>query len=372
MWPRTIPSSLLAEARDSNDEMHTTAHERRWFTKIVPFLLIPACSAGAGPDGLHGSVVSSGACEPENLTLPCKCGAANGSQTCLSGTWASCDCATSSSVTPGGGSGGAPAIDSSTLTFAGNLRTDITFNWQSTAKPVDDGSCPPGQYEGNLQGLYYSMLNPTPVPLPITNVDTPGAPSGFHFTLSPAQGGEITQAVQGEVDGLADALFPFKAQIQGQLNCSSGVFTGQMTNGTYSILVSGLLPQSFDGVMSARYDKPTHTFVDGQWDVRETSATPPGKLAPSQPRDLSRDGYGGSGQFAAALPTDLTDPNLKPCPSSLTCGAGLLGPNKLLCNNALGTPTCNTDADCAASFPGETVPCLKASLFSLCLRECKP
>ena len=173
------------------------------------------------------------------------------------------------------------------------------------------------------------------------------------------------------MDGLADALFPCKAQIPGEPNCQSGVFTGQMTDGTYSVLVSGLAQQTFEGPMSARYDKRTHTFVDGQWDVKETSASPPGKLAPSQPRDFTRDGYGGSGQFAAALPTILTDPGLTACPSSLTCTSGLLGPNKLLCNNALGTPTCNTDADCATSFPGENVPCLKASLFSLCLRECK-
>lgn len=243
--------------------------------------------------------------------------------------------------------------------------------WTGGVSAPVDGSCPPGEYEGNLQGIYYSNIA-AGLGVPITNVDAPGQPSSFHFMLSPAKGGELSQAVEGELDGTADDLFPFTAQIHGELDCRNALFTGTMTDGTYSILTKGLLPQTFDGVISSKYDKKTHTFIEGNWDVRETSSTPPGTLAPSLPRDYTRDGYGGSGQFATALKTDLNDPTLKPCPAPLTCGSGLLGPDKYLCNNALGTPTCNTDADCAPSFPGESVVCLKASLFSLCLRECKP
>jgi hypothetical protein len=345
-----------------------------FFFEFALLLASAACSPGAGtPPGAEGNAPPPGDCGQDNLTEACSCGDRGGRQVCLAGAWSGCECADAPANGGGGASGaGLGAGGSSLPTFAGNLRTDITFAWQSTAVPVADGSCPPGQYEGNLQGWYWSILAPGGLAVPITNVDFPGAPSGFHFELSPAQGGEITQAVKGEVDGLADALFPFKAQILGELNCRTGSFTGHLSSGTYSILTPGLLPQNFDGVMSAHYDKRTHTFVNGIWDVKETSATPPGTLAPFLPRDFARDGFGGAGEFAAALPTDVKDPALTTCPANFTCGPHLLGPNKLLCNNAFGTPTCVTDADCNTQFPGEGVLCLKASLFSLCVRECKP
>jgi hypothetical protein len=351
--------------------MTALAHRLHLFVGFALFAGNVGCSA-AGASLSPGSNAAPTPCAQDNLTEPCTCGdGTSGRQVCASGAWQSCECAGGLGIggpgapSDGGGAVGSPA------TFPGNLRNDITFSWQSTAAPILDGSCPPGRYEGNLEGVYYSTLNPTPIGLPITNLDPPGAPSGFHFDLEPALGGETIQKVKGEVDGLADALFPFKAQIEGELNCRTGVFTGTLFDGSYSILVDGLLPQKFDGVVSSKYDKRTHTFVNGSWDVRETTAVPPGRLAPTLPHDLTRDGFGGSGDFAAAFPTNLNDPTLKSCPSNFTCGPGPLGPNKLLCNNILGTPTCLTDADCAPQFPGEGVVCLKASLFSLCLRECK-
>jgi len=338
---------------------------------LALLLASAACSAAGGDSAPRSGNEPSltGECGPDNLTAHCACGGEDGRQICLGGAWSSCECAAATvgaGATAGDGGGVSGAVP------AGNLRTDITFEWQSSAQPVQDGSCPPGPYEGNFQGIYWSMLDPTRIGLPIANVDLPGAPSGFHFVLEPAQGGETTQRVTGEIDGLADLLFPFKAKIEGQLNCRSGVFSGTLSDGHYSILAEGVLPQTFDGVASAKYDKRTHTFVNGTWDVKETSAAPPGTLAPTLPRDFARDGYGGFGDFAAALPTDLNDPNLKACPATFSCGPGVLGPNKLLCNGAFGTPACATDADCAVHFPGEGVLCLKASLFSLCVRECKP
>jgi len=171
---------------------------------------------------------------------------------------------------------------------------------------------------------------------------------------------------------VADIAFPFTATIDGVLDCRPATFTARMLDGHYSVLIDGLIPQQFDGVMSSRYDKRTHTFVDGVWDVRETTAMPPGRLAPMLPHDFMRDGYGGCRQLRRCAPTDLTDKALTGCPTNYSCGPGPLGPNKLLCNSLLGTPACVTDADCAPQFPGDNVPCLKASLFSLCLRECKP
>jgi hypothetical protein len=360
--------------------MPVTAHQLATLSVLFTLFSGVACSAAGGAAPGSGGTASGTGCPQENLTRACSCGTSGGRQVCLGGAWSPCDCLDATGSTGGAGAGGGSGTGGTgaspgavPLTFPGNQRADITFAWQSSAQPVTDGSCPPGEYEGNFQGLYYSVLAPGGLPVPVTNVDLPGQPSGFHFLLSPAQGGEITQAVKGEINGLADQLFPFKADILGQLNCRTGAFTGTLTNGTYSILVSGLLPQSFEGILSGHYDKRTHTFVSGVWDVKETTATPPGTLAPTLPRDFKRDGFGGSGEFSAALATDLNDPNVKKgCPTNYTCGPGLFGPNKFLCNTTLGTPTCLSDADCAPQFPGENVPCLKASLFSLCMRECKP
>jgi hypothetical protein len=315
------------------------------------------------PDGLQAL---SGACEYENLTQPCGCGAAPGRQACVAGSWAACECSGGDGAAgSGGGTGTLP-------TFEGNLRSDITFEWVKTPRSAGDGSCLPGEYEGNFHGIYYSALAPMGLGVPVLNFEAPGAPSGFHFSLAPAQGGERIQKVKGEMTGTADGVFPFTAMIEGELDCPTSTFTATLIMGRYSVLTDGVLPQSFEGVMSGHYDKRTHTFVDGAWDVRETTASPPGMLAPTLPRDFKRDGYGGDGGWAAALATDVADPTLTACPTNYTCGAGPLGPNKLLCNTALGTPTCLTDADCNTLFPGEGVLCLKASAFSLCLRECKP
>jgi hypothetical protein len=320
--------------------------------------------------GSGGSTVMAGGCAPDNVTAPCSCGTAPGRQICLQGAWSSCECAASPGGVSAGGS--SPGGQTTSLSVPGNDRSDIHFDWMSTPPAITDGSCPPGRYEGNIQGLYYTPLNPTPIPIPIANFAVPGGPSGFYFDLEPALGGETLQRVHGQVNGQVDLAIPFVVDVEGKLNCQSGVFTGNLTNGHYSILINGLLDQHFEGVAQAKYDKRTHTFIDGVWDVAETTSMPPGTLAPMLPRDFSRDGFGGSGDFAAAFPTDMNDPTLKACPSGYSCGQGPLGPNKMLCNSILGVPTCTTDADCAPQFPGDNVTCLKASLFSLCLRECKP
>jgi hypothetical protein len=327
---------------------------------VLPIQLSLACSAGgeAPFDAPPGSV-AMGDCAPDNATARCSCGTAPGRQVCTAGVWGTCECATPGVTPPPAGTGGASG--NQPQTFPGNNRTDITFSWQSTAPAATDGTCPPGRYEGNIQGIYYSAIFPV-AGVPIANFDLPGQPSGFYFDLAPAQGGETLQRVTGEVNGTVDLAIPFKTKVVGELNCRSGVFTGKLTEGTYSILIDNLLEQTFEGVAGAKYDKRTHTFINGTWDVRETSSNPQGTLAPTLPRDLTRDGLGGSGDFAAALPTDLNDPTLLPGP---------LGPNKNLCNTILGTPICATDAECTPQFPGETVMCLDASLFSLCLRECK-
>lgn len=330
--------------------------------RVYALFVLSACTPE--PAGAPAQSQPGAPCPQRNLTQACQCGGQAGRQVCADNGWLTCECSLD-------GTGGNVTIPS----FEGNNRSDITFEWERTPASETDRSCLPGDYEGNFFGEYWSVLTAfggMPFSVPVANTDLPGAPSGFHFTMEPAQGGETIQRVRGEMDGVADLAFPFKAQIEGSLDCKTGVFTARLYDGSYSVLADGLLPQKFEGVMSAVYDKRTHTFVDGDWDVAESTAMPPGMLAPTLPRTYARDGYGGFGNWASGLVRDPNDPTLTPCPTNYTCGQGPLGPNKLLCNGLLGTPTCVTDADCDTLFPGEGVLCLKASAFSLCLRECKP
>jgi hypothetical protein len=348
------------------------------FSWLILFGLgIGACSAAPdNPDRSGGSAGSLaptdnptamvGSCVELNLTQPCSCGQLPGRQVCDGAMWGSCECAQPGTAA----NGGAPNLQ-------GNARTDITFSWAKTATSADLGGCLPGNYEGSFGGIYWSYIATiapiSDLSVPITNIDTPGAPSGFHFTVAPAEGGETVLKIKGVMNGTADLVFPFSADIEGTLDCKTKTFAAKMLNGQYSVLVMGLAAQKFDGVLNGQYDVRTHTFIDGTWDVEETSGSPPGKLAPSLPRDFSRDGFGGYGTFAAALPTDLSDPKLATCPTNFSCGTGPLGPNKDLCNSLLGPPGCTSDTDCTSQFPANPgITCLKTTSFSTCLLECKP
>jgi len=301
-------------------------------------------------------------CRQPNLTRACNCNGMPGRQVCDGAGWKPCECAMG---------GAAVSFD-----LEGNNRTDIKFVWEKTATSEDLGGCLPGKYEGTFGGIYWSYIA-TLAPIedlavPIANVDIPGQPSGFHFTVEPAQGGETVLKIKGEMVGTADLVFPFTASVEGELDCKAKTFNARMGNGLYSVLIEGLVAQQFVGVMTGQYDTRTHTFVNGVWDVWETSGVPPGKQAPALPREFDRDGFGGFGTWAAALPTNLSDPQLAACPQDYACAAGPLGPNKHLCTSLLGVPGCASNADCDLHFPGERVNCLQTSVFSTCIKECKP
>ena len=65
--------------------------------------------------------------------------------------------------------------------------------------------------------------------MPIANIDLPDQPSGFHFTVAPAQGGETVLKIKGVMNGTADLTFPFTADLDGELDCKSKTFTANMS-----------------------------------------------------------------------------------------------------------------------------------------------
>jgi len=319
---------------------------------------------GASPASSPNNGVDLSSCAQPNLTRACSCSGRPGRQVCDGTVWAACECADGTSVSAGG------------VQLDGNNRTDITFEWERTEASSELGGCLPGKYEGTFGGLYWSYIA-TLAPIhglavPIANIDIPGEPSGFFFTVEPAEGGETVLKIKGQMVGTADLTFPFTATVEGELDCKTKTFNAFMKGGKYSVLIDGLAAQYFDGVMSGKYDVETHTFINGEWDVYEHSGMPPGRPAPMLPRVFDRDGFGGFGTWSAALPTDLADPTLGPCPTDYACQPGLLGPNKHLCSSLLGAPGCTSDAECDLHFPGEDIACLQTSTFATCVRECRP
>lgn len=343
-------------------------HLLKWLSTLLLLALVHGCGSDAAPQfrgaasSADNSSLDLASCSQVNLTRPCSCSGRSGRQVCDGSAWMTCECADATSA------GG--------IQLEGNNRTDITFAWERTEASGELGGCLPGNYEGTFGGIYWSYIA-TIAPIdglavPIANVDIPGEPSGFHFTVEPAQGGETILKIKGEMVGTADLTFPFTADLTGELDCKNKSFQARMSMGLYSVLIDGLAAQNFEGVMTGNYDVQTHTFINGVWDVWEISGTPPGRPAPSLPREFDRDGFGGFGTWAAALPTDLSDPTLGGCPQDYGCQAGPLGPNKHLCTSLLGVPGCTSNADCDLHFPGDQVDCLKTSAFSTCLKECKP
>src|SRR5687767_8123460 len=105
---------------------------------VTLFIVAAACSPAAGnPRGLQEGEPIMGSCTEENLTMPCSCGDENGRQVCVGGSWSTCECAGAMASSTGGAAAlvGAGSAGTSPR-FDGNLRTDITFQWQSTAAPV--------------------------------------------------------------------------------------------------------------------------------------------------------------------------------------------------------------------------------------------
>lgn len=348
-------------------------------------LWLGACSSEASdmraPPSLGGADES--ACAQDNATEACTCvSGLTGRRVCATGQWQACECV-APQLSGSDDAGGLIAEPEDPL--AGNARSDITFDWTRTEP--DQLACEPGHYEGSFAGLYYSRIN-WPVPFPVTGVDLPDAP-GLQFDMMPAEPGETVLKVNGKFDGLADGVFPFRGDFVGDLDCKTGKFVGMMKNADYSIgprdllVVENPIWFSFEGPVSADYDKITHTFVNGVWDAVEPAFG--GIPAVTLPRDPLRDGVGGSGVWSTGwigAPVDYKCPEFTADGWPMSCEPGPFGLNKPFCvypslvpGFRADAPECTTDMECAAHFPGEEVRCVDINgdgVVIRCLKECTP
>lgn len=243
------------------------AHRRRSaiFGPIAVLGLVAGCASGNGRElvtrdgGTRDASVAVAPCPQLNLTAPCTCGSAHGRRTCETSGWTSCQCAADPTTLPDGSVG-------STQVPAGNLRSDITFDWERTGTNIG-ASCEPGHYEGDFQGLYASQLTFVCAPIPVFALGTPLQP-GLSFTLEQSASGEYLEIRDGVMVGTADGLFPFRGTITGTLNCQTLKFEATL-EGYYSLGVDGIGMFRFVGPLLADYDPVTHSMINATWDVAE-------------------------------------------------------------------------------------------------------
>jgi len=252
----------------------------RMYLSVAGGLALWGAGGGCSPEGGSSTDVRGGAavvmgapagatCSPQNLTQPCSCpnGWAGG-QTCSLGTWSVCSCrapaanggsaAGRGASVPGGASPGA------TVGPEAN-RSATRFDWQRTQPSM--GSCEAGHYEGTFSGIYgpsIIVVSDLKV-IPVFPIDLPGSP-GLQFDLARTGQGEVFTVQNGKMNGNALGAFPFTADISGTLDCEQMKFDAKLINGSYLI---GPLEYRFEGPFLGAYDKQSHSFVNGTWDVTE-------------------------------------------------------------------------------------------------------
>jgi len=245
--------------------------------------LLGACTAEAGT-GRRGNAAldqdgaTGQACAATNLTQGCTCNGAPGRQVCsAAGAWGACECLDPGGGAAGGAGGGGGGNTGGPFTDPPANKLAASFLWLRTPVGAPSSDCLPGHYEGSFDGGYQAPLAFN-TPIPVFSQDISGKP-GLRFDLMAGGSGEFLEVKDGKMDGVADGLFPFTADIVGQLDCASGQFRARLENGQYIV---GVIPYQFAGDFVARYDPATRSFVDGRWAVMEGGATPP-PVDPSQP-----------------------------------------------------------------------------------------
>ncbi len=175
------------------------------------------------------------------------------------------DASTSSSSGSSGGNGSSGGSSGSSSSSSGAFATQ-----DDGAVGMGTGVCKTGTYSGPFScGFYFDMDAGTTPP-----VDGGSADGGLFaitgslsFSLKQSMSGELGQDVASGTFAISSGLFiSGMATLGGTLDCSTGVFTGALSNGTYNVFF-GLFTGSFDGPLTSEYNGTTFSFVNGIWSL---------------------------------------------------------------------------------------------------------
>ena len=156
-----------------------------------------------------------------------------------------------------GGSSGSGPVDAGASDASADAKPDVGFNWPETVPGL---KCKPGRYKGTFTGTYASSAAIIPFPIPVSG--------DIDLTLVQSAKGEVLEISDGKLSGLANAIFPFAADLVGKLDCKTSKLdpSTSLKNGYYVVLGINF---SFEGPFLGDYDKAMSAFVNGTWDVKE-------------------------------------------------------------------------------------------------------
>jgi hypothetical protein len=196
---------------------------------------------GAQPVADSGAPVVAASCAASASSETCDCNnggvVSQGTRSCYQGTWTTCSC-------------------------------------QAAPPVVNSGDCKAGHYEGDFEGWYRSgfILG---LAIPVYALDISFGPA-LKFTLEEQVGGDaefpVYKIADGEINGTADFVFPFKAALTGTLDCRTKTLTGEMDGGYSIVLPVGINEGKFIGPVTGQYNATDHSFSGGTWTLHEEDA----------------------------------------------------------------------------------------------------
>ncbi len=92
----------------------------------------------------------------------------------------------------------------------------------------------------------------------------------FQLTQDQSSGESFLDKASGDFGGGCCAIIPgmptfsLDAGVSGQLNCNSGMFTGMLSNGSYTGFG---MTGTFGGPLDSQYNGSNSAFVDGKWQL---------------------------------------------------------------------------------------------------------
>lgn len=137
----------------------------------------------------------------------------------------------------------------------------VAFEW--TATTPGGGDCSPGRYVGTFTCGYFAMATD---PSALVMVTGP-----ISITLAQSQDGEFLEITEGKLEGFAQLIIGFRAELQGRLDCATGRLEATALNGAYGFGDPAIFPiGTFEGTLGGLLD-PGTAVLDGDWDLTVTA-----------------------------------------------------------------------------------------------------